>query len=95
MSIRTKALAWCIRESTKRSDTQCSSAASSSRWEPACLQMRAGILARLINLAVLPIYRLVEDRRCKEVFGGVYRTYATSVGAFVPRLEFSGKPNDG
>lgn len=39
-----------------------------------------------VNVAVLPAYRLLEDRRLSGVFGSSYRAYCREVAAFVPRV---------
>lgn len=45
-----------------------------------------GIAGAAINLAVLPAYKLLEDRRLSDVFGHSYRAYRGDVAAFVPSL---------
>ena len=38
----------------------------------------------LINLAIMPVYRMLEDRRQEQVYGDAYRRYRASVNAFLP-----------
>ena len=38
-----------------------------------------------INLLILPVYRLVEDRRLTRVFGLEYAAYSSRVGGILPR----------
>ncbi len=39
----------------------------------------------LVNLAILPVYRFLEDRRQASIFGDDFRQYQAAVGAMLPR----------
>jgi protein-S-isoprenylcysteine O-methyltransferase Ste14 len=40
----------------------------------------------IINVAILPIYRFLEDNRSIRIFGESYKQYKSTVGAFIPKL---------
>jgi protein-S-isoprenylcysteine O-methyltransferase Ste14 len=44
----------------------------------------SGLVPALVNLAVLPAYRVLEDRRLSGVFGAGYDAYRRDVAAFFP-----------
>jgi len=48
--------------------------------EPVCLALA------LANVAILPVYARLEDRRLVGILGESYREYCARVGAFCPRL---------
>lgn len=39
----------------------------------------------ILNLLILPVYRLIEDRRLTRVFGREYAAYRSRVGGILPR----------
>ena len=49
----------------------------------------AVVLLGIANLAILPIYAAIEDRRLASVFGQGYVIYAKEVGAVLPRARIS------
>jgi len=46
----------------------------------------AAIAIAGVNVAILPLYAMVEDHRLRRVFGAEYRHYARSVGGILPHL---------
>jgi protein-S-isoprenylcysteine O-methyltransferase Ste14 len=40
----------------------------------------------IVTIAMLPIYKIVEDERLIKLYGEEYFTYKSSVGAFIPRI---------
>ena len=50
----------------------------------------AGIASALVNVAVLPFYKVLEDRRLSAVFGASYDSYRCEVAAFLPVAAIAG-----
>lgn len=50
-----------------------------------CVGTPDALALAAVNVAVLPAYVLLEDRRCSQVMGEAYRRYRLVTGAVVPR----------